>query len=130
MLRIDKKDMRPSPKRPQPGQYRAVVTAVKSPEGFEEGNAIDVYYMLTDPKTSKSTPYQERFFIVAPLSERTMNFEKHLDEIGAERYEDYIGCELELVLAIQVRHNKPYPNIVQRTIISYPPTHQEVIEDA
>lgn len=116
-------------KTPKPGQYIAVVTDVKSPEGYQPGNAIDVFYSLADPETGKTFPFKERFLIADQFDERVQGFEEHLDEVGAERYEDYVGYKLEVLLQFQVKHHRTFCNIVERRLISASSTVSEADTD-
>lgn len=122
MNRISKpvKSITPKKKSPTPGIYHAVVTAVESPEGFAPNNALDIRYRLTDPKSGDEIPCSERFYIAHPLNERTEKFEEHLDQIGVEDYEDYVGCEVELVFMKEVKNGTVFCNVVDRRLISAP----------
>lgn len=120
MNRVKQKNVLKSTKRriPTPGVYQATVTAVVSPAGYAPDNAIEVHYVLTEPKSGEQIPYKERFYIVEPMSERTVVFEAHLDEIGVEAYEDYVGCELILTLMKEVKRGRSFVNVVERHLLT------------
>lgn len=120
MNRVIKKTKAKKAKTVTPGCYRAIVTAVESPKGFFPGNAVDVFYTLTANDTGEVFPFRERFYISdTEPDERTNAFEDILDEIGAESYEEFVGCGLEVTFMYEIKRGKRYCNIVERKLISH-----------
>lgn len=99
-----------------PGTYDAVVISVESPEGFVEGQAIDVTYEICID--NGVTYHTERFLIADFRSPRTREFEAFLDSIGAEAYEDLVGLEFELTFKYEVKAHKTWCNIVERKLLT------------
>lgn len=101
-----------------PGTYSAVVIKVTEAEGYAPGNAIDVFYNVTEPKTGEVIPFRERFITRPPLNEREKAFEAHLDDLGLEEYDDYVGTKLELEFSKEVFGRKVYTNITNRRVLT------------
>lgn len=99
-----------------PGVYTAVVTSVVSPDGFAAGQAVDVIYAVSIK--DGTAPFSERFLIADRYSPRTKEFESLLDSIGAKRYEDLVGFELELTFAYEVKRGRAWCNIIERKLLT------------
>ena len=100
----------------KPGIYNAEVISVGSPEGFAAGQAIDVIYHVNIG--GSIVYYTERFLIANQQSPRTQGFEKFLDSIGADLYEDIVGLELQLTFAYVVNNGKTWCNIIDRKLLN------------
>ena len=100
------------PKKAQPGYYQAKVTEVEEPEEYAKGDALNIRYELTDPKTGDSVLFEERFF-TSEANPRWEEINTVMDTLGVgEDTEDFVGCEFQVELRYEVKQGKKYLNIV------------------
>lgn len=114
---IPTKRKKKSANKPQiePGIYSAVVTDVKSAQGFAPDEAIDVSYdVMIDDSTVIS--HTERFSL-KQYSPRTDEIDSILDSISSDNYADLIGLKMELEFCFRFKNYKRYCNIVSHTLI-------------
>lgn len=100
----------------EPGVYTAVVESVVYSPGFVKGQAIDVVYKVD--VDGQIVEHPERYLIADRYSSRTQEFERLLDSLGVERYEDFVGFEFELTFAYEVKKGKAWCNVVERKLIN------------
>ena len=119
MYNIQKDRFKPkrSKARLVPGEYRATVQSVRCPDGFEEGNAVEIVYSV-QAKDGKQIEYPERYFIVEPYSERTLLFLEYIfEELELETIDDLVGMVFRLKLEFQVRNHHRFLNITDRSVL-------------
>lgn len=99
----------------EPGIYPAIVTDVKSAQGFAPDEAIDVSYDVSiDDSTVIS--HSERFSL-KQHSPRTAEIDGILDSIESDNYADLVGLKMMLEFCFQFKNYKRYCNIVSHTLI-------------
>lgn len=100
----------------RPGVFNATVVSVKEPDGYAQGQAIDVTYEI-DIDGSPVT-HSERFHIKNNNSERNKNLLALYQAINAVYYDDLIGTRVSVDLKYEVStYGKRYLNIVDRQLI-------------
>ena len=100
----------------RPGVFNATVVSVEEPEGYAQGQAIDVTYEINvdGVLTTKS----ERFHLRNNYSERNKNLLNLYKAINAVYYKDLIGTRVSVDLKYEVStYGKRYLNIVDRQLI-------------
>ena len=101
----------------RPGVFNATVVSVKEPDGYAQGQAIDVTYEI-DIDGSPVT-HSERFHIKNNNSERNKNLLALYQAINAVYYDDLIGTRVSVDLKYEVStYGKRYLNIVDRQLIT------------
>ena len=101
----------------RPGVFNATVVSVKEPDGYAQGQAIDVTYEI-DIDGSPVT-HSERFHIKNNNSERNKNLLALYQAINAVYYDDLIGTRVSVDLKYEVStYGKRYLNIVDRKLIT------------
>lgn len=101
----------------RPGVFNATVVSVKEPDGYAQGQAIDVTYEI-DIDGSPVT-HSERFHIKNNNSERNKNLLALYQAINAVYYDDLIGTRVSVDLKYEVSsYNRRYLNIVDRKLIT------------
>lgn len=99
----------------EPGIYPAVVTDVKSAQGFAPGEAIDVAYDVSiDDSTVIS--HSERFSLER-YSPRTDEIDGILDSINSDNYADLVGLHMTLEFCFQFKNGKRFCNIISHTLV-------------
>lgn len=101
----------------RPGVFNATVVSVEEPEGYAQGQAIDVTYEINvdGVLTTKS----ERFHLRNNHSERNKNLLNLYKTINAVYYKDLIGTKVSVDLKYEVSsYNKRFLNIVDRKLIT------------
>lgn len=101
----------------RPGVFNATVVSVKEPDGYAQGQAIDVTYEIN--VDGVPTTKTERFHLKNNFSERTQNLLNLYKAINAVYYDDLIGTRVSVDLKYEVStYGKRYLNIVDRQLIT------------
>lgn len=101
----------------RPGVFDATVVSVKEPDGYAQGQAIDVTYEI-DIDGSPVT-HSERFHLKNNFSERTQNLLELYKAINAVYYTDLVGTKVSVDLKYEISsYGKRYLNIVDRKLIT------------
>lgn len=97
----------------QPGLYYAVVKKVEEPDIYGANNALDIYYELTPVTGGDTATMGERFF-TNDKSPRWKTINYVMDAVGVgEDPMGFIGCELQVKLAFEVKKGGKFLNIVE-----------------
>lgn len=100
-----------------PGTFDALVSDVRYPDGYLEGEAFEVLYEVKTPKGL--LPFRELFFLKR-YNRRTQDFLNYLVKSGIddEDITTFIGCCEKLTFKRVVVENRSRLNIVDREFIS------------
>lgn len=96
------------------GSYKSRVKDVCWSEGHVEGVAFDVIYELTDAK-GNTFDFKEKFF--TENNTRTEDFCNYLFENGIVELSDFVDCEEQVTLQIDVKNNRSFFTITTRNFI-------------
>lgn len=119
LLRMTPKGGKSNKGKPQlkPGKYQSKVLACEPAPGYQDGQAVKIWYELTDSGGYKY-PYDEIFRLTEPLPIRTEEFFEYWDSIGiGDNYEDIVELEEALTLGYKFVGSKRYLNIVHRSYV-------------
>lgn len=101
----------------RPGVFNATVVSVKEPDGYAQGQAIDVTYEIDID--GSPVIHSERFHIKNNNSDRNKNLLALYQAINAVYYDDLIGTRVSVDLKYEVStYGKRYLNIVDRKLIT------------
>ena len=101
---------------PAPGTYDSTVVSVAEPEGYAQGTAVKIKYLLTNAQ-GREFSHEELFIIGGEfIPERTTEFDDYLVHNGVGSYDEFVGCHEKL----KIYRNGIYANIEDRKFISKP----------
>ena len=100
------------------GEYTAVVTDVRYPEGYVENEAFEIEYSVTTKGGNKI--YSELFFNKNYNSRTSAFFEYLLENhIPLTEMNKFIGCKEKLTFKRHVTGNRSMLSIVERKFVAH-----------
>jgi hypothetical protein len=85
-----KKKAQSRPETLRPGTYLARVTAVRTPDGYVDGTAFQITYVLITPDGREDHKHSEIFWNIAG-NPRTEELSELMDAFGLQFVEDLVG---------------------------------------
>lgn len=108
MYKVRKTKSSSQKKQVSTGWHPAVVVSVAEPDGFREGDAIDIVYDVDDGGERKQ--HRERFFMKGESARRD-RLDKILDALKIEMYEDFATTKLDVHFQYEVNNGRSFLNI-------------------
>ena len=108
-----KKKAQSRPETLRPGTYLARVTAVRTPDGYVDGTAFQITYVLITPDGREDHKHSEIFWNVAGNS-RTEELAELLDAFGLQFVDELVGKTIRVSLKRNVTSRGKFLSMTER----------------
>ena len=108
-----KKKAQSRPETLRPGTYLARVTAVRTPDGYVDGTAFQITYVLITPDGREDHKHSEIFWNIAGNS-RTEELAELLDAFGLQFVEDLVGKTIRASMKRNVTSRSTFLSMTNR----------------